>query len=53
MSKTGRRVGGCGRKSMEPNLIWPPTIIELLLGEAEKIVDSMTPTPKIPTDGAN
>jgi hypothetical protein len=28
LSKAGRRVGGCGRKSMEPKRICPPMIID-------------------------
>jgi hypothetical protein len=38
---------------MEPNQISPSPIVELLLGGTEKITDSMTPVPKIPTDDGN
>jgi hypothetical protein len=38
---------------MEPNLISPPPIVELLLGGTTQIADSMTLAPKTPTDGAN
>jgi hypothetical protein len=53
MLKTGIWAGGCGRKSMEPNRIWPPMIVELLLGEAERATESMTPMPRFSTDRAN
>jgi hypothetical protein len=32
---------------------WFPSIFELLFDEGEKAVESITPTPKIPTVGAN
>jgi hypothetical protein len=30
-----------------------PSIFEFLFDESEKAVESMTPTPKVPTGGAN
>jgi hypothetical protein len=38
---------------MAPKVIWFPSILELLLGESEKAVKFMIPTPKFPTVGAN
>jgi hypothetical protein len=38
---------------MAPKVIWFPSIFELMLGESEKAVEFMTPTPKFPTVGAN
>jgi hypothetical protein len=34
-------------------VIWYPSIFKLLSDEGEKAVEFMTPTPKVPTDGAN
>jgi hypothetical protein len=51
--KTGTRVGGCGRKSIVPNRIWLPSIVELLCDEGENAVESMNLMPKLPTVGAN
>jgi hypothetical protein len=38
---------------MVPKDIWFPSTFELLLAESEKVVEFMTPTPKVPTVGAN
>jgi hypothetical protein len=38
---------------MVPNKIWLPSIVKLLRDEGEKVIESMNPTPKIPTVGAN
>jgi hypothetical protein len=53
LSETRRRAGGHGRKSMDLKQIWPPMIVELLLGEDKKAAESMTHAPRFPTDGAN
>jgi hypothetical protein len=34
-------------------LTWFPSIFELLFDEAEKVVEFMIPTPKLPTVGTN
>jgi hypothetical protein len=34
-------------------VIWFPSIFELLLGESEKAVEFMIPTPKLPMVSAN
>jgi hypothetical protein len=52
-SADAHRVGGCGKKSTVPNKIWLPSIVELLRDEGEKSFESMNPTSKIPTVGAN
>jgi hypothetical protein len=36
-----------------PKAIWFPSIVELLRDKGKKVVESMTPTPKIPMVGAN
>jgi hypothetical protein len=38
---------------MAPKVIWFLSIFELLLGESEKAVEFMTPTPKLPTVSTN
>jgi hypothetical protein len=38
---------------MAPEVIWFPSIFELLLDESENSIKFMIPTPKIPTVGAN
>jgi hypothetical protein len=49
--KIETRVGGCGRKSTEPKEIWPSSTVELL--RVADVVESMNPTPKLSTVGAN
>jgi hypothetical protein len=46
-------MGGCGRKLMVPKEIWLLSVIDLLCDEGEKSIESMTPTPKMPTASAN
>jgi hypothetical protein len=38
---------------MVPKDIWFPSTFGLLLAKSEKAVEFMTPTPKVPTVGAN
>jgi hypothetical protein len=44
---------GVVKKPVVPKEIWVPSIVELLCDEGEKAIESMTPMPKISTDGAN
>jgi hypothetical protein len=39
--------------STAPKVIWFLSIFELLLDEGEKVVEFMTPTPKVPMVGAD
>jgi hypothetical protein len=50
---TEAMVGGCGWKSTAPKVIWFPSIFELLFERSKKAVESMIPTSKVPTVGAN
>jgi hypothetical protein len=52
-AKTGIKVGRSGRKLTVPKEIWLLSIVELLRDEGKKAIKSMTPTPKLPTVGAN
>jgi hypothetical protein len=38
---------------MVPKVIWFPKISELLFDESKKVIESMSPMPKVPTVGAN
>jgi hypothetical protein len=38
---------------MVPKAIWFLSIVELLCDEGKKTVESMTPTPEVPTVAAN
>jgi hypothetical protein len=38
---------------MVSKAIWLPSIIDFLHDESEKAIESMTPTPKVPTVGTN
>jgi hypothetical protein len=41
------------RQGATPKVIWFPSIFELLFDESKKVVESMSPMPKVPTVSAN